>query len=154
MTAKLLKIIIHPNKILRQKSKEIDLEKIKSLELKQFFLDLELTMQKKDGAGLAAPQVGINERVIVINDRTKNILMINPIITKKSLAKQTENEGCLSVLNDKGELFYQAVTRHKSLNCKYYDQRGKLKKIKAKDFLARVIQHEVDHLDGILFIDY
>ncbi len=154
MKAKLLDIIIHPNKILRKKSKEVDLEKLKNLKFKQFLLDLELTMIKKDGAGLAAPQVGINDRVIVINDKEKNIFMINPLITKKSIAQKTEAEGCLSVVNDKGELFYQAVSRHKWLNCKYYNEKGKLKKIKAKDYLARVIQHEVDHLDGILFIDY
>jgi peptide deformylase len=154
MKGKLLNIIIHPNKILRTKSKEINLEKLQDPKFKQFLLDLELTMIKKDGAGLAAPQVGANDRVIVINDHSQNIFMINPIITKKSVTKITEPEGCLSVLNDKGELFYQDVSRHKWLNCKYYNEKGKLKKIKAKDYLARVIQHEVDHLDGILFIDY
>ncbi len=154
MSAKLLNIIIHPHKILRNKSQEIELEELNNPEFKQFLLDMELTMIKKDGAGLAAPQVGVNKRVIVINDREKNIFMLNPIITKKSVSKKTELEGCLSVLNDKGELFYQNVSRHKHLNCKYYNEKGKLKKIKAKDYLARVIQHEIDHLDGILFIDY
>lgn len=154
MQAKLLNIILHPNKILRKKSKEIDLKKIDDPKFKQLLLDMELTMIKKDGAGLAAPQVGINERLIVVNNGSKNIIMLNPVITKKSIAKKTEAEGCLSVVNDKGELFYQDVARHKCLNCKYYDEKAKLKKIKAKDYLARVIQHEVDHLDGILFIDY
>lgn len=154
MPAKILEILIHPNKILRKKSKEVNIEEIKNPEFQQFLLDLELSMKKKDGAGLAAPQVGVSKRVMAIYSEGKTIFMINPEITKKSITMIKDLEGCLSVVNDKGELFYQEVSRHKWLNCKYYNEKGKLKKIKAKDYLARVIQHEIDHLNGVLFIDY
>ncbi len=151
--AKELEIIYHPNKILRQKSEEVDLNLLNTTELKEFLADLELTMRKKDGAGLAGPQVGKNLRVFVILHENKSLFVINPKITKKSWARIKEEEGCLSVVNKKGELIFGQVYRHKKINLSYYDEKGKLKKISADKFLARVLQHENDHLDGILFID-
>lgn len=151
--AKELNIIQHPNKILRDVSKEIDLEVLKNNDFKQWLEDLELTMIKKDGAGLAAPQVGKNIRVFVINHENKNIFFINPKIIKKSWKKVEDDEGCLSVTNKKGELLFDKVLRHKKISVSYYDKNAKLKKITAEDFFARAIQHENDHLDGILFID-
>lgn len=121
--------------------------------MQDFLLDLEETMKKKDGAGLAAPQVGKNIRICVIQDEKRSFFMINPQITKKSWARETAEEGCLSVLNEQGEIIYALVERHKKVNCVYLDKQGKIKKIKAEKMLARVIQHEIDHLDGILFID-
>lgn len=79
--------------------------------------------------------------------------MINPEITKKSWAKETDLEGCLSVLNKKGEIYYLPVSRHKKVTCSYFDNKGKKKKIEGEGLMARVLQHETDHLDGILFID-
>jgi len=151
---KLLDIIYHPNKILRKVSKEISLEEIKKPEFQSWLQDLKLTMIEKDGAGLAAPQVGKNIRVFVINDEKKNIVLINPKITKKSWAREIEDEGCLSVINKKGELVYGPVSRHKKINCTYLNEFGEEKKIKVEKFLARVIQHENDHLNGVLFIDH
>jgi len=154
MSAKILDIIYHPNPILRQIAQNINEKKIRSKEMQKFILDLEVTMLKKDGAGLAAPQVGINQRMIVIAQKDKkNLVMINPIITRKSWKKEIDNEGCLSVINDKGEIIYGKVERHKNISCQYFDAQGKKKKIQADNHLARVIQHEIDHLDGILFID-
>ncbi len=150
---KQLNIILHPDPILRKKSAEVDLEKIQEPEFQAWLKDLEETMVKKDGAGLAAPQVGKNLKVFVIAHEGKNIFFINPKITKKSWGKIIDDEGCLSVLDKKGEIIYAKVARHKKINCSYYDEKGKLKKIQADKFLARVIQHESDHLDGILFID-
>lgn len=154
MSAKILDIIYHPSPILRQIAQNINEKKIRSKEMQKFILDLEVTMLKKDGAGLAAPQVGINQRMIVIAQKDKkNLVMINPIITRKSWKKEIDNEGCLSVINDKGEIIYGKVERHKNISCQYFDAQGKKKKIQADNHLARVIQHEIDHLDGILFID-
>lgn len=150
---KLLNILINPHPVLRKKSVIFDLKKIKEPNFENFLLDLEKTMTEKDGAGLAAPQVGQNIRVIVINHENNNIFMINPEITKKSWAKETQDEGCLSVLNEKKEIIYAPVERHKRINCLYFDKRGAKRKIIADNMLARVIQHEVDHLDGILFLD-
>lgn len=152
--AKLLDIVFNPNQILRNVSKEVSPKEIRSPEFQDWLKDLVLTMVKKDGAGLAAPHVGKNIRVFVADDNNRNIVLINPQITKKSWAKVTQDEGCLSVVNKKGELVYGPVSRHKKVNCSYLDEKGKLRKIKASNFLARIIQHENDHLNGILFIDH
>ena len=149
----MLKIVLHPNKILQRKSNPIDLESLKTAEFKTLIKEMTETMLKKDGAGLAAPQIGQNIRLIVINNAGKTIVMINPEITKKSWGKETEDEGCLSVLDKKGVPYYLPVARHKKIKCSYFDTKGNKKKIEANDFLARIIQHETDHLEGILFID-
>ncbi len=144
----ILKIIVNPNKILRTKSENFDLSKINTKENSLFFQNMIETMLKKDGIGLAAPQVGINSRIIVVNNKNEKIIMINPQITKKSWGKEWGEEGCLSVPNVFGK-----VLRHKKIKCIYFDRNGKKQEIFAKGLLARVIQHEIDHLDGILFID-
>ena len=97
----------------------------------------------------------MNIRLVVINDEKngKIIFMINPKITKKSWGQEIDDEGCLSVLDEKGKIIYGPVSRHKKVNCVYLDERGEKKKIQAEGLLARIIQHETDHLDGILFID-
>ena len=147
----MLEIIKHPNKILRQKSKPIDIDKIK--ELQDLIKEMTETMFEKDGAGLAAPQIGKNIRLVIINQNDQAVVMINPEITKKSWAREVDQEGCLSVVNDKNEIYYLPVSRHKKVNCQYFNEAGEKKKIKAENLLARVLQHEIDHLDGILFID-
>lgn len=151
--AKELEIIKHPNPILRKKSQDVDLALLKTKEFKNWLADLELTMIKKDGAGLAAPQVGKNLRIFVIANENKTNFFINPKITKKSWGKIIDEEGCLSVVDKNGDLFFDKVARHKKINISFFDENGKLKRIIAEKFLARVIQHENDHLDGILFID-
>lgn len=148
-----LKIIYHPHKLLRRKSEELDLSLLKDPEFKKWLKDLELTMLKKDGAGLAAPQVGKNIRVFVVANEKKSLFLVNPRITKKSWGKIIDEEGCLSVVNEKGELIFGRVARHKKINISFYNEKGNLKKISVDKFLARVIQHENDHLDGVLFVD-
>jgi len=148
-----LTIIKHPNPILRKVSQELDLSLLKDKDFNDWLDSLELTMKEKDGAGLAAPQVGKNIRIFVIAHQEKSIFFINPKITKRSWKRVVEEEGCLSVVDETGELIFDKVSRHKKINAIYYDRKGKMKKIVAEDFLARVIQHETDHLDGILFID-
>lgn len=143
-----LKIITNPNPILREKSIEIKQEKISSKEIKELCLDMAETMIKKDGVGLAAPQIGKNIRLIVINTKDGEVFMINPKIVKKSAIKQWGEEGCLSVPD-----VFGLVKRHKKIHCQYTDLDGKIIKMKAEDLTARVIQHETDHLDGVLFID-
>lgn len=151
---KQLDIIINPHPILRKISEEIKKEELSTKAMEEFLLDMEETMRKKDGAGLAAPQVGKNIRLIVVNgENDKTMFLINPKITKRSWAKEIEEEGCLSVLNEKGEIIYGPVSRHKKINCVYLDRKGNKKTLAAQKLLARVIQHEIDHLDGILFID-
>ena len=148
-----LKIVLHPNPRLRKISLEIPAEEIQKEKFQELLLDMAETMRNKDGAGLAAPQIGKNIRLIVIAAEKKPIFMINPRLTKKSWAKEVEDEGCLSVLNKEGEILYGPVERYKKINCSYLDQTGKARKIAATKLFARVIQHEIDHLDGVLFID-
>jgi peptide deformylase len=148
-----LEILLNPNPILRKKSKLIEIPEISQPELQALLVNMAETMIKKDGAGLAAPQVGKNIRAIVIQNDKDIMFLINPVITKKSWARETEEEGCLSVLDDKGEIIYAPVERYKKINCVYLNKKGEKKKISAEKLLARVIQHEIDHLDGILFID-
>lgn len=150
---KLLDIVLHPNPILRKKSEEINPKMLEDENTRQLILDMAKTMREKDGAGLAAPQVGKNIRLLAIDLDGKDLIMINPKITKKSWAKEIEDEGCLSVLDKNGKIIYGKVARHKKINCNYLDEKGKKKTLSANKMLARVIQHEIDHLEGVLFID-
>jgi len=150
---KTLKILTHPNPTLRKKSAELKISSIKDPEIQRLLLDMERTMAAKDGAGLAAPQVGQNLRIVVIADRDKTLFLINPKITRKSWAQEIGEEGCLSVLGENGEILYGPVKRHKKVTCLYLDAKGQKQKLQAENLLARVVQHELDHLDGILFID-
>jgi len=151
--AKILPIINNPNPILRKKSNEVKESDLKEKKFNQLIEDMLKTMIEKDGAGLAAPQIGQSIRLIVINHNNTLYTMINPKITKKSWAKEIDEEGCLSVLNENNEILYGLVNRHKKVVCHYTDEKGLKKKINAEKLFARIIQHEVDHLDGILFID-
>jgi len=146
--AKLLPIIIAPNKILRQKSTDVNPEDIQSPKIKELLLDMEKTMLEKDGVGLAAPQIGKNLNIIVINNRKKTLFIINPKITKRSFSRISDEEGCLSIPNTYGD-----VLRNKKINVTYLDENNKKQKINASDLLARIFQHEIDHIYGILFTD-
>ncbi len=140
-----LPIIKEPNPILKQKS-----AKIKDItpQIKRLILDMAETMKSAEGIGLAAPQVGQNIRLCLINTANGPLAMINPLITKKSLRKTVEEEGCLSCPNS-----FVKVKRSKIIYVKCLDQDAKELSFRAEDLFARVIQHEVDHLDGILIID-
>lgn len=150
---KQLPILINPNPTLRQISDKVDPKEIEHPDFRELLADMKETMIKKDGAGLAAPQIGHNIRAVVIHHNGKVFFMINPKITKRSWAKEIEEEGCLSVLDKKGEIIYGRVERHKKVNCAYLDEKSRAKKISADKIMSRIIQHELDHLDGVLFID-
>ncbi len=133
------------DEILRKKSKEVSVvdDRIRTL-----LDDMVETMYEKDGVGLAAPQVGILKRVIVIDVEDGNVYkMVNPVITKKS-GEQCAQEGCLSVRETKGN-----VSRPMYVTVEYTDQDGNHVELDAEGLLARCICHEIDHLDGILFVD-
>ncbi len=111
------------------------------------------TMYAENGIGLAAPQVGVNQQVIVVDCQPDNpsippLILINPEITKYSKDLCVFEEGCLSIPN----VFFEVV-RPRSIEVTYRDETGKKQKLKASGLLARVIQHEMDHLNGILFVD-
>ena len=130
--------------ILRKKSRNVD--KINEIIL-QLLDDMAETMYKENGAGLAAPQVGILKRVIVVDIGDGLIKLINPEIVEQEGEEQGE-EGCLSVPDIIGEVKRPYKVKVKGLN-----ELGEEIEIKATGFLARAFCHEIDHLDGILFID-
>ena len=126
-------------------------------ELQKFFVILRRMMRNHDGVGLAAPQIGENIRVIATSQREKTgkkskylgeTIMVNPVITEKSKDLIIAEEACLSVPD-----VFGYVKRHKSIVVQYLDQKGNKQKRKLKDFNATIVQHEVDHLDGVLFVD-
>src|SRR3989339_1232241 len=131
----MLKIITNPNQILRQKSQPV--ANVANAEIKKLISEMTEIMMTKDGVGLAAPQIGQNIRLIVINHKDEVLVIINPKIVKKSFFKEWGEEGCLSVPGKYGE-----VKRHKSITTKYIDDKGKTQEVSAKGLLARVIQHE------------
>ncbi len=135
------------NHILRQKAKKVN--EI-TAETKQLVLDMIQTLEANDGAGLAAPQVGQLLRIIVAKPEPemKTLVLINPEIKKASRKKTTMVEGCLSVPDAA-----VPIERAYKITVQGLDINGKKVKIKAKGILARVIQHEIDHLEGILITD-
>ena len=144
-------IITEPNKILRQISKPV--EKVGKYE-KILMDDMLETMYSADGIGLAAIQIGIPLRIIVMDiswhkGEKKPMYFVNPIIKDKDKEKSVYEEGCLSVPNQFAE-----IERPKNCEVEYLNYEGKKKLLKAEGLLATCIQHEMDHLEGILFIDY
>lgn len=135
------------NKILREKSPAVEKTDSRILDLIKDMLE---TMERNNGAGLAAPQVGQNLRIFVIDkDLTKKQVFINPKIIKRSKKAETCEEGCLSFPG-----MFIKIPRAKSLKIKALDENGKEFKLKAKGLCARAIQHELEHLDGILLVDH
>ena len=144
-------ILTEPNRILRQVSQSV--EKI-GKEEQQLMDDMLETMYSANGIGLAAIQIGIPKRIIVMDltrdENKKNpMYFVNPIIKNKDNLKSTYEEGCLSVPNQFAE-----IDRPKKCEVEYLDYYGNKKTLKAEGLLATCIQHEMDHLEGILFIDY
>ncbi len=145
------KILIEPDPLLRKKSEP--LEQVDN-ETRKLMRDMLETMYDAPGIGLAAVQIGILKRMIVIDitkdEKKKNpLFLINPVIIKKSDKTSTYEEGCLSIPGQ-----YAEIERPSECYLKYVDLDGKKKELKADGLLSTCIQHEVDHLNGILFIDY
>ena len=144
-------ILTEPNKILRQISKPV--EKVGNNE-RLLMDDMLDTMYAANGIGLAAIQIGIPKRIIVMDiskdeNKKEPRYFVNPIIRNKNPIKSTYEEGCLSVPNQFAE-----IDRPSKCEVEYLDYNGDQKILKADGLLATCIQHEMDHLEGILFIDY
>lgn len=142
----MLKIITTPNPILRKKAKPV--KNVKDPKIQKLIKEMVPTMKKKDGVGLAANQVGELKRIITVLLKDSCLVLVNPEITSFSRKKEIDNEGCLSVPGEFGPVKRSCKIKLKGLNSE-----GKKMKLVAEGLLARVIQHECDHLDGILFID-
>ena len=147
----------YPDPILHQKAEVVS--KIDD-ELRLFLDDMLETMYTDHGVGLAAPQVGVSKRMIVIDAEQKEdeeghhqkgnpMALINPEIIYKSEETIFFCEGCLSIPEQRAD-----VERFQKIKVRYQDTTGAVKEIEAEDYLAVVLQHEIDHLDGILYIDH
>ena len=145
------KILIEPNKLLRQVSKSVEKVGVEERTLMDDMLD---TMYEAPGIGLAAIQIGVPKRIIVMDigrdeNKKEPRYFVNPIIKNKNEEKAKYEEGCLSVPNQFAE-----IERPNACEVEYLDYNGKKQILKAEGLLATCIQHEMDHLEGILFIDY
>ena len=140
-------LVYYPSDILRTTCKTVvDLD---VLHKNGVFKSMEKLLKKHDGVGLAGPQVGIDQQVVLIAPRADNhFFLINPKIIFKSDRKILDQEGCLSLPQ-----IYGNVIRHESVVVQALNPEGKEIEIEAHDFTARIIQHELDHLHGILFTD-
>ena len=144
-------ILTEPNKLLRQISKPV--ERV-GKEEQQLMDDMLETMYAANGIGLAAIQIGIPKRIIVMDiskdeNKKEPRYFVNPVIQNKDKIKSIYEEGCLSVPNQFAE-----IERPKNCDIEYLDYNGNKQLLKAEGLLATCIQHEMDHLEGILFIDY
>ena len=144
-------IITEPNKILRQKSIEIESVGKEEQKLMDDMLD---TMYDANGIGLAAIQIGVPKRIIVMDiakneEKRSPLYFVNPVIKNKHSELSTYEEGCLSVPN-----YFAEIDRPKKCDVEYLDYNGEKKILNAEGLLATCIQHEMDHLEGVLFIDY
>lgn len=147
----ILKVYEYPHPVLKKKA-----EKVANVDddMRMFLDDMLETMYAENGCGLAAPQVGVSKRVVVIDiaregEEPNPMYMVNPEIVWKSEETEICEEGCLSLPSLRAE-----VERPASVRVKYLDYNGQECELLAEEFLAVAVQHELDHLDGVLYIDH
>jgi peptide deformylase len=145
------KILKYGEPVLEQAAE--DVTEFDTPELRELIADMWETMYAAKGVGLAAPQIGLSKRISVIDtsvgeDETKKIVIINPEITS-SEGKQTGEEGCLSIPG-----FREPVTRANNVTVRAQNEKGETIELCGDELLARAFQHEIDHLNGILFINH
>lgn len=141
-------VLTDPNETLRVPSEPLSVEDILKPETQTLIDDMIETMYAEKGVGIAAPQIGIHKRIIIVDTGDGAHAFINPKISRKSIRKVESEEGCLSVPG-----VYGMVRRHKTCHLDAYTRDGRKISMKLKGFPSIVFQHETDHLNGILFID-
>ena len=146
-----LKVFEIPDPVLRKKAEKVETV---TPEIQQLLTDMLETMYSTHGVGLAGNQVGVLKRVVVMDcadeqEKPNPIKMVNPEIIAKSDEIVLHNEGCLSVPRE-----YADVERHSWVIVRYTDENGQIQECKATGLLSICVQHELEHLDGILFIDH
>lgn len=141
-------VLHEPNDNLRIKSELVSADRVQTPEMQLLIAELVETMKQENGIGIAAPQIGVHDRVIIVEQAGTPTAYINPRITERSFRMIESEEGCLSVPGCWG-----VVKRHRSVTVHAVTQDGEEVVLKAQGLLATVFQHEIDHLDGILFID-
>lgn len=154
-----LEVVTVPHPALREKAKPV--EKVDA-RIAQLMTDMLAAMYENDGIGLAANQVAVLERVIVLDlsenrDGSAALMMANPEIVWKSEETFTYKEGCLSVrpcASESSADLYAEVTRPRAIRVRYLDETNTPQELEAEELLSQCIQHEIDHLDGVLFVDH
>ncbi len=146
-----LEILTIPDQRLKNKSTEV---KLFDINLKKIVKDMFDTLNDSgNGIGLAAPQVGVEKRIVIVdlkeNNKSSPVIFINPVIIKESRERAVNEEGCLSIPG-----YYAEVERAKEVDVEWYDLEGEKITKTFSGLFSICIQHEIDHLDGILFIDY
>lgn len=141
-----MQIIYIGNPILREVSKPV--EKFDE-ELGAFVEELTKTMYEEDGVGLAAPQVAVSKRLFVFDDGSGPRVIINPEIIEKGIEEVTMEEGCLSIPG-----IYANITRPSWVKMRFQDVKGEVNEEVFEGYAGRIVQHEYDHLEGVLFVDY
>ncbi len=150
----LLEVTLEPNPILHKKGRDLTVAELSKPEMKKLIKNMVETMYVKDGVGIAAPQVGQSLQLCVIAkkfspiNQNEDLILVNPVWKKMSILKAWDTEGCLSV-----PLIYGEVKRYTKIKVQALNQHGEKIEFEAKDFPARIVQHEVDHLNGVLFIE-
>ena len=149
-------IYLYGSEVLRQKAAEADLSKKE--EIQKLVTDLKDTLERAEGCGLAAPQIGVSQRVLIVDGREMTDIypylkdffrvMVNPVVIEESERQCEFNEGCLSVPG-----IYGDVRRPESMTVEYYDENLEKRTETFDKFACRMVQHEMSHLDGILFTD-
>ena len=150
-TVETLPILLVPDPVLKARARAVgaeDMERVRDLVPRMF-----ATMYRAPGIGLAAPQVGVGLRFAIVDlmpdDRPAPIVLINPEVIARSEEQATREEGCLSLPGQ-----YADVTRPARVAVRYTDEAGARRQMQADGLLAACVQHEIDHLDGILFVDH
>jgi peptide deformylase len=142
-------ILKNPSEMLRKKSESVTRDELASTQIQALIDDLIESMRLENGIGIAAPQIGVHKRIIIVDDGNGPSAYINPEIVARSIRKgHYVEEGCLSVPG-----IWGYVTRNKIVKVKALNRDGEKVILKVKDLPSVIFQHEIDHLDGILFID-
>ncbi|MCH7828439.1 peptide deformylase [Patescibacteria group bacterium] len=141
----MLKIVKYPAAILKKQAKEV--QKV-TPNLLSLISQMEVAMEKNQGIGLAAPQVGVSKQIIVLKDEKKSQAFLNPKLRSKSKKQETDEEGCLSLPG-----LFLPIKRAQSVRLSCNTKEGKSVIIKAAGLASRIFQHEIDHLHGKLIID-
>jgi peptide deformylase len=155
----ILPIFLYGSKVLREVAAPVDLENEDRAALTELLDNMDETMKKADGCGIAAPQVGVGKRMLIVDGsdliekypELKDFYrrMINPEIVSESEETSEYNEGCLSIPDVDAD-----IVRPKVITVRYYDGNFEPREETFDDFAARMVQHEMDHLDGIVFTDH
>jgi peptide deformylase len=143
-----LKIVHDGDPVLRVRAKDIDPAELKTAKFKKLLEDMLETMYAAHGVGIAAPQVAESIRLFIAESSDGPIALVNPVFTKKSWKMLNGEEGCLSVPGK-----FDKVKRHKTVTIEALTVDGEKISFMAENFFARVLQHEMDHLDGFLYVD-